>query len=104
MDPEYQFGGVTVTDDYGNEYPPHSRSYAWAFVVALWHHAREGDIKPAFETDEQRAMWDAFFAHHKHLFGRPDVNAPQPLWDVPFRLAEGRPSERTRFVGWIGGE
>lgn len=96
-------GEVEVTDDCGNAYPLGSRAYAWAFEVALWHHARSGNVVPVPEDDGQKAAW-AKMAARRDLFGPPDMEAPHPLWEVPFRIAPGTDTRTVRHLGWFGGE
>jgi hypothetical protein len=86
MDFGHTDGGVAIYDDYENTYRLGTRSFAWAFEVSLWHHARAGHIEPACETAEQEKLWSKFVTET----GRPDppdTNALQPLWNIPFRLA-----------------
>jgi hypothetical protein len=86
-------GDVSVKDNYGNEYAPYSGTYAWAFEVCLWHHARHGTIVPFCENATQEALWKEFVAKT----GRPSRPSPHdehPLWKVRFWLAadyENRP-------------
>jgi hypothetical protein len=86
MDVGHSDGDVAIDDDYGNTYRLGTSSFAWAFEVSLWHHARSGHIEPACETAEQEKLWSEFIAQRGRP-DRPDVNAPQPLWHIPFRLA-----------------
>jgi hypothetical protein len=80
-------GDVRIKDDYGNTYRLSSSTFAWAFEVCLWHHARAGHIEPACETAEQEKLWSKFVAR-AGCPARPDRNAPQPLWHIPFRLVK----------------
>jgi hypothetical protein len=78
---------VVIHDDCGNEYHLGTGTYAWAFEVSLWHHARAGHIVPAAETAEQEKVWSDFVRRT----GRPscpDVDKSQPHWEIPFRLAD----------------
>ena len=87
MDSGHSDGDVAIDDDYGNTYRLGMSTFAWAFEVSLWHHARAGHIEPACKTAEQEKLWSKFVAKP----GRPalpDMNAPQPLWHIPFRLAD----------------
>ena len=97
-------GNVAIDDDCGNTYGLGTRTYAWAFEVSLWHHARAGHIEPVFKTGEQDKRWSDFVGKT----GRPsppDLNAPQPLWDIPFRLAGAVYAGKMRIVhvGKVGG-
>lgn len=96
-------GDVEITDDSKNVYPLGTPIYAWAFEVALWHHAREGNVIGSPKDDAQKAVW-AEFIGRKHLFPRPDMAEPHPLWDVPFRLAPGVRPDKVKHVGGFGGE
>lgn len=80
-------GQVVIQDDCGNEYGQGTDSYAWAFEVSLWHHARAGLIVPACRTPEQEKTWSDFVSRTERP-SHPDAGAPQPLWDIPFRLAD----------------
>jgi hypothetical protein len=81
-------GKVVIRDDCGNEYGPGTDSYAWAFEASLWHHAGTGNILPACGSTEQEQVWSEFVGRTE-CPRRPDSGAPRPLWDVPFRLADG---------------
>jgi hypothetical protein len=81
-------GNVVVHDDCGNGYELGTESYAWAFEANLWHHARAGNIRPACRTTEQEQVWSEFVGRTQRP-RRPDAGAPQPLWDIPFHLADG---------------
>ncbi len=96
-------GEVEMKDGCGNAYPKGTVIYAWAFEVALWHHARSGHVLPRFDEPGQEAVWKEMVGR-KHLFQRPDMDAPHPLWEVPFGLAPGVDPEKVRHVGWFGGE
>jgi len=87
MDFGHSDGGVRIKDDYGNTYRLGTSSFAWAFEVCLWHHARAGHIEPACETAEQEKLWSKFVAQADRP-APPDINALQPLWHIPFRLAD----------------
>ena len=102
MDPAYTLGDTMVTDDWGNEYPPESNTYAWAFEVCLWHHARSKHIEPVFKDEAQREAWEDHL-RHEHLPPRPDLDSERLLWDVPFRLVEGVEPDGVQHVGRIGG-
>jgi hypothetical protein len=93
-------GEVKVPDDFGNEYRLGTGSYAWAFEVSLWHHARAGHISPVFQNEEQRRLWSEF-VNQTSRPPRPTITTPRPLWDVPFRLAEGVNVSRLRHVGRV---
>jgi hypothetical protein len=80
-------GKVVVRDDCGNEYGLGTDSYAWAFEASLWHHARAGNIRPACRTAEQERIWSEFVGETERP-RRPDAGVPQPLWDIPFGLAD----------------
>ena len=97
-------GEVVATDDCGNVYGKETRPFEWAFQVALWHHYREGNIEPVFETDAQKRAWAGFFARHKFLFGHGEF--PAVLWGVSYRLtpAASANPEAVRHAGWFGGE
>jgi hypothetical protein len=104
IDSGHSDGDVAIDDDCGNTYRLGTRTYAWAFEVSLWHHARAGHIEPAFETAEQDKLWSDFVGKT----GRPsppDINAPQPLWDIPFRLADAVYAGKVQMVhvGKVGG-
>jgi hypothetical protein len=83
-----QFDGqIVIHDDCGNQYGLGTDSYAWAFEVSLWHHARAGNVLPACRNAEEEKVWSDFVSRTE----RPpltDASAPQPLWDIPFRLAD----------------
>jgi hypothetical protein len=84
-----QFDGrLVVRDDCGNEYGVGTGTYAWAFEVSLWHHARAGNILPACRTVEEELVWAEFVGQAERP-RRPDAGAPRPLWDIPFGLADG---------------
>lgn len=86
-------GGVVIRDDCGNDYGPGTESYAWAFEVSLWHHARAGNILPACRTAEQEKVWSDFVSRAE-CPTRPDAGSPHPLWDIPFRVADAvKPGE-----------
>jgi hypothetical protein len=87
MEREQSDGKVVVRDDCGNEYGLGTESYAWAFEASLWRHARSGNIRPACGTAEQEQVWSEFVGRTERP-RRPDAGAPQPLWDIPFRLAD----------------
>lgn len=87
MEGGYSGGKVVVHDDCGNEYGLGTDSYAWAFEASLWHHARESHILPACGSAEQERVWSEFVGRTERP-RRPDAGAPQPLWDIPFRLAD----------------
>ncbi len=80
-------GKVVVRDDCGNEYGLGTDTYAWAFEVSLWHHARAGNILPVCRTAEQELVW-AEFVGQKERPRRPDAGASRPLWDILFRLGD----------------
>jgi hypothetical protein len=80
-------GKVVVRDDCGNEYGLGTDTYAWAFEVSLWHHARAGNIVTACRTAEQEQVWSEFVGRTERP-RRPDAGVPQPLWDIPFGLAD----------------
>lgn len=98
--------GVLVDDDCGNCYWFGTATFAWAFLVSLWHHVNEGVIRPAPQNEKERAVWDDFFAKHRHFFGRPTLSDPQPLWQIPLRLTPKALNDANiiRHVGWLGGE
>jgi hypothetical protein len=79
-------GDVEINDHCGNTYRFGTGTYAWAFEVSLWHHARAGHIEPVFETTEQEKDWSAFLKQQGRP-SRPDLTSPKPHWDIPFRLA-----------------
>lgn len=81
------YGEVVIRDDCGNEYGLGTDSYAWAFEVILWHHASAGKVLPACRTAEQEQVWSEFVGRPERP-RRPDAGAPQPLWDIPFHLAD----------------
>jgi hypothetical protein len=91
---------VTIPDDCGNEYRLGTGSYAWAFEVSLWHHARAGHIIPACRDGGQKRLWSEFVGNPWRP-SRPDITAPRPLWGVPFRLAEGVNVSRLGHVGRV---
>jgi hypothetical protein len=95
-------GEVHVVDDWGNRYPLGSNTYAWAFEVCLWHHARNNHIAPAFTDEAQRRAWEEHL-RHQHLPPRPCLDRPRLLWDVQFRLVDGVDLGSVQHVGWIGG-
>jgi hypothetical protein len=97
MDAAYTPGGRLVMDDCGNEYPPGSNTYAWAFEVCLWDHARCNHIEPVFTDEAQRQAWEEHLRHEDRV-PRPDLNSPRLLWDVPFRLG---PSEAEEYLETI---
>jgi hypothetical protein len=104
MDSGHSDGDVAIDDDCGNTYRLGTRTYAWAFEVSLWHHARAGHIEPVFKTTEQDRLWSDFVGKT----GRPsppDIGAPQPLWDIPFRLADAVYAGKVQVVhvGKVGG-
>jgi hypothetical protein len=103
MDSGHSDGDVAIDDDYGNTYRLGTSTFAWAFEVSLWHHARAGHIEPACKTAEQEKLWSEFVAKP----GRPalpDMNAPQPLWHIPFRLAAAVHAGKVQvvYVGQVG--
>jgi hypothetical protein len=87
MERGHSEGEVVVHDDCGNGYALGTRSYAWAFEVSLWHHARAGHIVPECGTAEQEKAWSDFVGR-KDRPSPPDVGPPQPVWDIPFRLPD----------------
>lgn len=103
MDSGHSDGDVAA-DDFGNTYRLGTRTYAWAFAVSLWHHARAGHIEPVFTTAEQDKLWSDFVGKTGRP-SRPDINAPQPLWDIPFRLADAVCAGKVQMVhvGKVGG-
>jgi hypothetical protein len=86
MDLGHSDGDVEINDNCGNTYRLGTGTYAWAFEVSLWHHARAGHIEPVFQTTEQEKDWSAFL-NKRDRPSRPDLTSPQPHWDIPFRLA-----------------
>ena len=86
MDSGDSDGDVRIKDDWQHLSAWHA-TFTWAFEVCLWHHARAGHIEPACETAEQEKLWSEFLAQ-AGCPDRPDMNAPQPLWHIPFRLAK----------------
>lgn len=90
-------GDVAIQDDHGNTYRLGTRSFAWAFEVSLWHHARAGHIEPACETVEQKQLWSEFIAKTDRPCP-PDMDAPQPLWQIPFRLTDAIYREEIQIV------
>jgi len=80
-------GKAVVRDDCGNEYGLGTDTYAWAFEATLWHHARAGNILPACGSAEHEQVWSEFVGRAERP-RRPDAGASQPLWDIPFRLAD----------------
>jgi hypothetical protein len=80
-------GKVFVRDDCGNEYGLGTDSYAWAFEVSLWHHARAGVILPVCRTPDQEKTWSAFISRTERP-SRPDAGALQSLWDISLGLAD----------------
>lgn len=97
-------GDIRIEDDYGNAYRLGTRSFAWAFEVSLWHHARAGHIEPACETAEQEKLWSEFIAQAGRP-DRPDANPSRPLWHIPFRLADAvyRGQVQVVHVGQVAG-
>jgi len=96
-------GEIVIHDDCGNEYRLGTGSYAWAFEVSLWHHARAGHVVPACRTPEEESMWSAFVSQR----GRPsppNLCDPQPLWDIPLRLADSVKAGKVKInhVGTVG--
>jgi hypothetical protein len=81
-------GEITILDDCGNSYGLGTGSYAWAFEVSLWHHARRGVIMAACKTPEHEELWSRFVNSSSRPSCRPAHFYPEPLWDVPFRLAD----------------
>ena len=79
---------VLIPDNYKNSYSMGSGTYAWAFEVALWHHARNGVIVPVGNQGANDKIWTEFVRSSDRP-ARPDVSSPHPVWDTPFRLAEG---------------
>ncbi len=86
MDFGHSHGNVAIVDGHGKTYRLGTSAFAWAFEVSLWHHARAGHIEPACETAEQEQIWSEFVARADGPTP-PDTDAPQPLWQIPFRLA-----------------
>jgi hypothetical protein len=80
-------GQVVIHDDCGNQYGLGTDSYAWAFEVSLWHHAKAGNILPACSNAEEENVWSDL-VNRTERPPLPDAAAPQPLWDIPFRLAD----------------
>jgi hypothetical protein len=104
MDRVYTPGDPMVMDDCGNEYPRGTNTYAWAFEVCLWHHARSMYIEPVFADEAQRQAWEEHLRHQGRP-PRPNLNSPRLLWDVPFRLGEAvDPYEEVQHVGTINEE
>lgn len=87
MESGHSDGKVVVRDDCGNEYSLGTESYAWAFEASFWRHARAGNIRASYRTNEQAQAWSEFVGRTE-CPRRPDASAPQPLWDIPFRLAD----------------
>jgi hypothetical protein len=79
-------GAVVIRDDCGNDYCIGTDSYAWAFEVSLWHHARAANIVPVFKTPEQEMIWSEFVSRTERP-SRPDFGVFNPLWEIPFRLS-----------------
>ena len=94
-------GDFRIKDDHGNTYRLGTRSFAWAFEVSLWHHARARHIEPACETPEQEKLWSDFVTQW-YRPGPPDVNPSRPLWHIPFRLADAVHAGKVR-VRHVGG-
>jgi hypothetical protein len=87
METGHSDGKVIVRDDCGNEYGLGTDTYAWAFEASLWHQARTGSILPARRTAEQEQVWLEFVGRTARP-RRPDAGTPQPLWEIPLRLAD----------------
>jgi hypothetical protein len=90
-------GKVAIIDDQGNTYRLGTSMFAWAFEVSLWHHARAAHIECACETAEQEKLWSEFLAK-REVPSPPDMNTPQPLWQIPFRLADAVHGRQVRIV------
>ncbi|HYV35801.1 MAG TPA: hypothetical protein VE988_08870, partial [Gemmataceae bacterium] len=97
-------GDVVIINHEGVEFRLGSDFFAWAFEVSLWHHARANHIEPVFESQEQKAAWDAFFDQAgAYTPTRTDLDVPHPHWDVPFHLVSGVKVGNVQLVGSIGG-
>jgi hypothetical protein len=97
MDFGHSHGDIAIIDDHGNTYPLGTSMFAWAFEVSLWHHVRAGYIECACETAEQKKLWSEFLAR-REAPSPPDMKAPQPLWQIPFRLADALHGRQVRIV------
>lgn len=91
---------VIIRDDSGDVYGPGTGSYAWAFEVSLWHHARAGNVAAACDNEAQEDLW-AEFIGQKDRPSLPSPDKDHPLWDVPFRLVAGRNASGVRHVGRV---
>ena len=98
-----EYADFVIADDYGNNYRLGTGSFAWAFEVALWHHANLGVIVPACDSTEQEEIWSDFVGQSDRP-SRPSPFDPSPIWDVPFRLAEMDADAKLRInhVGRVG--
>ena len=80
-------GDIAILDDCGNKYGFGSGTYAWAFEVVLWHHARRGDVVPMLGTADNVALWESFVSCSDRP-SRPCIYASHPLWTIEFCLAD----------------
>lgn len=88
MEEAERSGSVVVTDDSGNRYTTAAtNTFAWAFEAALWHHAVNRHVEPAGTTRLPR-LWKELCRQGAPP-PRPPAGGPQPIRDVPFRLAPG---------------
>ncbi len=95
-------GDVVIYDDCENEYHLGTMTYAWAFEVSLWHHARSGHVVAECQNPGQKNLWADFVGQK----GRPfpaDIDVSRPLWDIPFRIADAvrAGKEKIRHVGRV---
>jgi hypothetical protein len=97
MDFGESHGNVKIVDEYGNNYRLGTSTFAWAFEVSLWYHARADHIEPACETAEQQRRWSEFIVT-TDCPSPPDMNTPQSLWRIPFRLANRLHAEKVQIV------
>lgn len=96
-------GEVIISDDCDNNYGLGTGSFAWAFEVALWHHAKRGVIVAECRSTEDEKVWSDFVNRSDRPF-RPRPLESQPLWDIPFRLADlgGEAERKIVHVGTVG--